>query len=159
MDFERITGPVGSALDITHLYGEDSPVVSRWWLHFPHMAPNEWWVCMVAHLRPTEHDLAEPWVTTTRATHQLLITGLDPTLDPHVDDPDTWSLMVPPPVEIQFEVPDDDEAEVVGRLSATALVEGAISPFDPEGWQQGIHRYCSQVHNPIPTHQRANRFN
>lgn len=125
---DQLEGVAGTATEIL-VEGpfprpELAATLASWFLHCPGQSPA-WshYVLSVIHLRPIEG--ARPAVIRVPgATHEVVLLALDPTLEPQPTDSETWSFLTPVNVMEQVELPGDDQAVTLCRLSAQAVVAG-----------------------------------
>jgi hypothetical protein len=101
-----------------------------------------------------------------QATHELALYALDPTLQPEPANRDSWRLLVPANVLIQFHGPTEQEIDELLMLAVRAMLHGLI-PYEPglykDGqrlWLNGFRNTMDHVHNhehagvPVDQHGR-----
>jgi len=148
---ERLTGRAGDATEIT--FGPDDgtidqeATVATWFIDAPGQSPA-WrhYVLGVVHLRPIEGQTRPPVVTEAGATHEIIMYACDPELDPTPDDMESWEPLRPLNLVAQFQVPDDEAARSLLRLTAQAVVEGRLWAEPPlSGQTEPWHTIISQT--------------
>ena len=148
---ERLTGPAGSAtkLEVHGAVGPQTATVACWWLHCPGQSPAwDRYLLAAMHLRPV--DGHEAVIRVPHATHEVMITALDPAPVPTPRDPSTWRHLRPINLQEQVQLPDDDTAVELLRLCAEQVVSGLLWAEAPlsgqvEPWRTSLVRTSAHL--------------
>lgn len=128
---ETLTGTFGTAVELLFPNGSDWPAtLASWFLHCPGQSPA-WSHFLLAIIHLREIDGAPPaHISVPHATHEVMLVALDPARLPNPEETETWSFLRPANVTEQIELPNDDEAVVLLRQCAQAVVDGVL-PAEP----------------------------
>lgn len=146
---ETLHGPAGTAVEHTFTFEPGEHTAQRaclgsWLIDAPGQSPA-WrhYLLSVVHLRPV--DGVPATIVVPHATHEIVVTALDPDRAPSVGDTDSWLMLVPVNVAEQVELPDDAAAVRLLRACAQAVVDGVLPAEPPlagavEPWRTSLLR-------------------
>ena len=147
---EWIVGAAGRATECTiTMEPADSPdlggTVACWFLDCPNQSPA-WrhYLLSVIHLRHID-GVRPAVITRAGATHEIILTALDPAEDPVPDNLDSWRHLRPLNFVGQLTLPSDDEARIAADVLAKAVIHGLLWAEPPlsgqvEPWQSQLRQ-------------------
>lgn len=158
-------GPCGRANNVLQQLIDREPdkphgAVGFWFVHAPRQTPL-WhhYVLACVHLRPMG-DLPDPNITEAGATHEFHLFALDPDPEPSVEDPSTWSRLLPANFIGQYVIAGDPKhadqvAAEVCALAAEAITDGRLWAEPPlsgqtEPWHTALQTTISHYRDGHP---------
>lgn len=126
---EVIHGPFATATEVIVEPNtvDQSATIAAWFIDAPGQSPA-WSKYLLAaiHLRPIDGQSKSPTIRLEGATHEILLTALNPDKNPRLDDTETWHHLTPLNLEEQFIVGSDAAARELVRDCAHAVVAGLL---------------------------------
>jgi hypothetical protein len=137
---EKLGGPTGTAQEVLMdgEPGQPAWVATQaiWFLDCPGQSVAwDRYILIVDHLRPIP-ETPPANLRFPSATHEVTLAALDPGRSPVPTDHETWVMLHPLNVSEQVEVPNDDEARLLARLAAQAVVDGTLWAEPPLSGQK-----------------------
>ena len=128
---ELITGPAGTAQRVHFKRRSGDPIawsatLATWFLVCPGQS-IAWdrYALHVIHLRPIPGS-PPAHIRVPDATHEVMLTALDPHGRPRPDSPASWRPLQPINLEEQIQLPDDAAAVELLAVCAQAVVDGYL---------------------------------